>query len=519
VKSIWTTLQIDPTSDTKAIRQAYAKQLQLKNPEIDPTGFQVLRTAYEEALGKAAANKSPKTQDVNSPVQAESPRSIVIGMPKAHDSVAQNAEPPTSNRISGMPKAPEVHDEVKQAPPDAFLLAAGMVDRLSSCREEAEMLNLFRQWREEGAFNHVGVSLHFQTELLKEFSGQPKLHARLFAAAYSLFSWGELLQKPSHPHVKILSRLIKQNHLSDILSLLEKTAGQPFFQSVAIDDVGSAAKYLQSNPQILHETDDEGNNALHIACEAGAIACAEFLARQGIALDEGNSSGQTPLNLAVDANSPQLVEILCKAGADINHADGEGLTPLYLAVIHSQDDIIECLCGFPNLECRPDVLCAAVASGRPELVRYFLDLGWEASPEGVTEPPLITAARLNLMEILNDLLDAGADTSQTNKRGKTALQIAAERGFLEIVERLLQYDLEDNAVINAANQAITHGHFKIVERILDALELTTPMKIINFRGIKSSMHSHGFASCLDDLFLSLEALDYTKPLTAETLPP
>lgn len=53
---IWGILEIEPTEEVGAIKKAYAKKLKLHHPEEDPTGYQILREAYDKAL-KLAKNK------------------------------------------------------------------------------------------------------------------------------------------------------------------------------------------------------------------------------------------------------------------------------------------------------------------------------------------------------------------------------------------------------------------------------------------------------------------------------
>lgn len=50
---IWNILDIEKTTDIKAIKKAYAKMLKVHNPEDDPEGFMRLREAYDEAIRRA----------------------------------------------------------------------------------------------------------------------------------------------------------------------------------------------------------------------------------------------------------------------------------------------------------------------------------------------------------------------------------------------------------------------------------------------------------------------------------
>jgi hypothetical protein len=52
--TIWQILDIEPTQDINEIKQAYAKKIKQCKPDVDPKGFQQIRTAYELAKQYAA---------------------------------------------------------------------------------------------------------------------------------------------------------------------------------------------------------------------------------------------------------------------------------------------------------------------------------------------------------------------------------------------------------------------------------------------------------------------------------
>jgi hypothetical protein len=67
---MWHLLGLEPTSDTKAVKRAYAQRLKLTRPEDDPQGFQQLRQAYEWALAQCADESRAR---VHIPISSDLP--------------------------------------------------------------------------------------------------------------------------------------------------------------------------------------------------------------------------------------------------------------------------------------------------------------------------------------------------------------------------------------------------------------------------------------------------------------
>jgi ankyrin repeat protein len=159
-------------------------------------------------------------------------------------------------------------------------------------------------------------------------------------------------------------------------------------------------RLLDSGMSIL-ATDEHQNTVAHIAAEAGNLEILRLLADRGASLDRRNWINQTPLSLAAWHGHLQVVQYLCE----------------HSATTHGSD-----------LNTAP--LGAAAAAGHLEIVRYLVEqrdvpLNALERPFGAT--PLFVAARFLRLDVVQYLMEKGADPTIATTHGETAISCVTQR--------------------------------------------------------------------------------------------
>jgi len=95
------------------------------------------------------------------------------------------------------------------------------------------------------------------------------------------------------------------------------------------NDSTAVSAYISDLPVNL--TDNNGNNALHLAIISGQNENARGLISGGTDMNLKNNSGFAPMHIAVMLNNEEIVKYLILHGADINAAGNWGYTPLHIA--------------------------------------------------------------------------------------------------------------------------------------------------------------------------------------------
>lgn len=186
------------------------------------------------------------------------------------------------------------------------------------------------------------------------------------------------------------------------------------------------------------------------SAEAGDLATVTQLLKAGADLNGRDERGRTAVMAATHTNQVEIVRVLIEAGADINirdnrsdnpflYASAEGLFEIVKLTIDAQAD--------PRLTNRfgGTALIPAAERGHVEIVRELLtrtdvdvnhinNLGWTALLEAI----ILSDGGERHQQIVQLLVDHGADVNLADGNGVTPLAHARQRGFEKIVEILLK---------------------------------------------------------------------------------
>ena len=160
---------------------------------------------------------------------------------------------------------------------------------------------------------------------------------------------------------------------------------------------------------------------------------------------------------------PDAVRALLAAGVSADAVDGDRETALMWAANLSHIELVQ------ELEKVRDLL-QACATGDAASVRALLAAGVSANAmDGDRETPLMYAAHFNHIEVVQVLLDAGANMEAVSEDYR-ALHWAAMYGNLDIVRLFLERGAEMNATNRwgqtALLRAASMGHTAIVRILL-----------------------------------------------------
>ena len=162
-------------------------------------------------------------------------------------------------------------------------------------------------------------------------------------------------------------------------------------------------------------------------------------------------TGFTPLMASL--NNIAIAELLIEKGADIEAKDDDGINALVYASTYNDEEMVKFLlekgadantvCEIENehTDIASTPLMNAAYRGNTNIINMLLENGANinyTTDFGMTA--LIMAASFNQFEAAKILLENNADTSITDEYGRTALDLAKSEDYEDIVALLEQYN-------------------------------------------------------------------------------
>jgi ankyrin repeat protein len=199
----------------------------------------------------------------------------------------------------------------------------------------------------------------------------------------------------------------------------------------------------------LDEPNALGQTALTEAVAEGAVARVRKLLEIGANPNARNYYDQSPLEcVPVTRRGRECGRLLVDAGADVNARSPGGLTELETALQSSGSDKARLLLDWgADVRSGAPVLWAISSENQP-LLKLLLDrdadpnavldadgeYAWQGFLQGTT--PLMRAAADQPLDVLQLLLEAGADVNARDRAGRSAVDLAMEHGRNDVAEWL-----------------------------------------------------------------------------------
>jgi ankyrin repeat protein len=272
-------------------------------------------------------------------------------------------------------------------------------------------------------------------------------------------------------------------HRADV-NLAQDLRGQTPLVLSASNGELEITRILLRHGATVDTSGEDGRTPLMCASHNGHLEIARLLIQNGAAVDSRHKGqtplmryGVTPLHMAAHNGNLDIVILLLESGANVNLQDSSDQTPLDVASASRNHEVTRCLANRVGVKCPCDAMDARPLgkdSGNPVPDAALGSAGIVKHtniPASLRGNALHEASAEGSVEVVQSLLDEGADVNQRGANHETALHDASWNRKLEVAKLLIKYgaDVNCRSKIGWTPLHVTSskGHCEIVELLLD----------------------------------------------------
>lgn len=209
---------------------------------------------------------------------------------------------------------------------------------------------------------------------------------------------------------------------------LDARGNPPLFQAAWTGNAAIITNLLDHGADVNRRNSETTSTSLLYAVLSGREAVVRLLLNKGARVDFRYRDNQTVLHIAAAEGNVPILEELLAAGADVNAADRRDRTALDEAVLHNR------------------------LSGVLWLFHHGADIRRVHPLDG--RGPLHAACIKGFANLIQPLIEAGADPAQPDRFGLTPLDLALDYKNENVVAALLHLNLKSGALQAAAGAAM-----------------------------------------------------------------
>jgi len=323
----------------------------------------------------------------------------------------------------------------------------------------------------------------------RDKDGNTPLHLAAGTGDKSIYDW--LVQHGAQPDVTNnlgKTPLALASATTNVFSQFRHSADTDIFQAAREGKLENVEALLKDNPAWLNQTNQFGQTLLWTAASSRRTNVVDFLVQQGARWDELSATAANRadelramlklkssiatnnmlLHIAAGYNADLTAELLLSAGANKNASDQYGISPLGTALLgnsmtaakvfrkHGAIENIFDAVYLNNLETgrklltedealarstnhmRMTLVEIAAALGHEDMLKLLLNTGASLGPSGGTTP-LHLAAEFNRSNVVESLIERGANLEAIDSRGFTPLHAAVFYDSTNTIVLLLKH--------------------------------------------------------------------------------